>query len=465
MARDYLREEVRNHPELLAELVPPKVELLINPSLSELLAAVKRVEKGSRKRCLHPDAVRELYEQPRSTESLVACIDSVKSVPRRYPYDFSHTQAASCWLGANVKGFAVRRTVTPPERRIEPIVYNEDPSYRTFNPRRWFDSVNMMFWTRLTDAELLGLQSELIIQLMAEETRKEAERAKRREERRNADEVDAKIMTMLMRRHFAPLTTLAEPEFVSHFQDACSRISAELADENLDVVPWREIKRRWPSVATRYEPQFIPLIESGKIRRHVLNEASHETPFTLSLQRWQGSQRIFNARQIVFCIDARARIQAYMDRHKRAAAIVRQVFMKRVCLHPAYNGTVGWLRIHMDNDRQILFVDEVQSDALEKVRQQKDHPQYKHLVALSKELMAWNLHGFASVRQWATALGYRTAIHSRETLISKCGATQSNRKWNTYYESIIKAFRLVEEEVESYPGTIMIEPAKNNIAA
>jgi len=70
----------------------------------------------------------------------------------------------------------------------------------------------------------------------------------------------------------------------------------------------------------------------------------------------------------------------------------------------------------------------------------------------------WHIHGFATICQWARDIGYRAAMHSRESTKTKPGMTQSDRKWNTYYRPIIKRFGLKSETVDGYPAEIFVQP-------
>ena len=80
-------------------------------------------------------------------------------------------------------------------------------------------------------------------------------------------------------------------------------------------------------------------------------------------------------------------------------------------------------------------------------------------VAFAKAVRDWHIHGFASVKRWADEIGYRVAMHSRESAAAKSGMTQSDRKWSTYYAPIIKRFGLREEQVKGYPARICVGDA------
>ena len=127
--------------------------------------------------------------------------------------------------------------------------------------------------------------------------------------------------------------------------------------------------------------------------------------------------------------------------------------------HPVTKYTVGWLRVHLDDSNKVCFVDEIQSDVIETLYETKQaNLQEKITVELIKQLSDWSTHGFNSVQEWATSIGYRTAIHSKEsaTASKTRGMTPSERKWQIYYQTIIHHFKLRLELIPNYPDKIFI---------
>jgi hypothetical protein len=181
--------------------------------------------------------------------------------------------------------------------------------------------------------------------------------------------------------------------------------------------------------------------------------------FTLSFSAWAGAQRVADAPQIVFRVNAQSLYThlAYAD-PEAMKAVNEALFANCNAWHPADEWSVGWLRLHKDDENELLFVDEVQSDALESLRNSRRSLDQKAVARVERYLRRWHLHGFASVHRWANAIGYRAGIHSRKSAAAKSGMTQSERKWNTYYAPIIRQFGLREEAVSGYPAPIMVEP-------
>lgn len=102
-------------------------------------------------------------------------------------------------------------------------------------------------------------------------------------------------------------------------------------------------------------------------------------------------------------------------------------------------------------------MDEVQSDAIElALKYSKDQRYTQAAKEFISECSSWNLHAFATVYQWANNIGYRAAIHSRESAKKIEYMTRSERKWASYYSPIIKKFKLRKQQFERYPAEIFI---------
>lgn len=125
----------------------------------------------------------------------------------------------------------------------------------------------------------------------------------------------------------------------------------------------------------------------------------------------------------------------------------------RLLINPTWDD-LGWLRVYVDDGNRLVFVDEIQSDSMETPRQMGRPGRSSEI---EDALCPWNLHGFASVREWAQALGYAVGVHSEASRDRKPGMTKSPRKWNLYYAPVIKLFDLKSDSVLGYPAPIMTD--------
>ena len=179
----------------------------------------------------------------------------------------------------------------------------------------------------------------------------------------------------------------------------------------------------------------------------------------MSLSLWKGAQRLFSWPQVAFSIRCQSIHQQFLKKGGEHGSVSRA--LKEVAggpWHPGTRTTIGWLRIHVDDEHELCFVDEVQSDTLEAARMM-DEAAAKEFV---KQCSDWHVHGFATLCQWAREIGYRAAMHSRKSAMAKPGMTQSDRKWNTYYSPIIKRFGLQIETIDGYPAEIFVQPPTSN---
>ena len=205
----------------------------------------------------------------------------------------------------------------------------------------------------------------------------------------------------------------------------------------------------------KYQPELLSLLENNELSVDQLESVKTATPYALSFSLWTGMQRLFDQPQIAIAMrnpgihrEFRQRGEEYKEVSEKLKKIAGDSW------HPGSATTIGWLRVHVDDENKLCFVDEVQSDTLEAAREIDNDAARTFL----KQSSDWHTHGFATICQWARDIGYRVAIHSRESAAEKPGMTLSERKWNTYYRPIIKRFKLQNESVESYPAKIWIQP-------
>ena len=471
MARQYIRPDLG--PRLLDELVPAGTVLLINPTQDELMKALIGLQKRMRKNLLSCEQLRQLYEDSRQDGFFSAYVSTTDTAPQRYGFDYPSTQAAACRLGEGLIGFVLTRSLTPPGETIIPPIYPFHPGDSNFDPIAWRNGVITTFWTRLVDDELAALDRTAIEQAMINVVRRRAAEARRAQRQRDRDRQQRELDRRDERQRLAIAEQRARdqathlfkgvcPEYATHLSEACSQIASSLALEGRASVGWGEFKKRWPSVADRYQEDLLPLVEDGGISVAALQKAQGARLFTLALSLWTGAQRLFDAPQIVFRVDAKELVTRMVESDPDLTIVVEKV-RKQNCLtsrcHPVQEWTAGWLRVHVDDDNRIVFVDEIQSDTMEHLRSLAKFSAKLLSAAhtLAQALRPWNLHGFASVCRWARAIGYAVGIHSAESRHLKPGMTHSERKWNQYYEPVIKQFGLSRQSIPGYPALIMIQ--------
>jgi len=453
MARDFIRSDMGER--LLAELVPANVRVIINPTWDELKAALAKIQSRTRKNGLSVEKLRQIFDISQQTGFFSAADSSAQVAPSWYGYDYPCTQVAACHLGNGLTGFLLKRTHTPPGDLIPLPLYAAQPTDAFFDPQEWLNSIAMAFWTRLTDEEINHIErTSLEFAVVIAARNREAARQRELMQPRNLEAIEGagKRAKSQIESFFMGV----RPSYTTHLAQACRGIADILTREGRETVTWREFKQRWTSIADRYRNDLLPVITNGMIPVMSLSEMRGEPLFSLSFGLWQGSQRIFRAPQLVFRVEALNLLAGLARSNGSLYNIVgmlkqmNEAFMK---CHPTLKWTAGWIRVHIDDDNRLVFVDEIQSDTLERLRQmEKDHPES---CEVEKVLRPWNLHGFASICRWALAIGYSVGTHSEASRNLKAGMTQSARKWNSYYAPVIRLFDLKIENVPGYPAPIM----------
>ena len=363
MAREYVRPDLSK--ELLAELVPANTRVLLNPTWADLAGALAELQSRTWKNCLFAEELRQLYESSVQPAFFSTAASSADLAPPHYRYDYPSTQAVACRLGDGLTGFLLTRTHTPPGNAIPPLLYPGQPSDTDFDPQAWLNSVCIAFWTRLTDDEINAIERKAIEYAMVITVRRREEALRRaqriqtlRPERVDGAErhVQAQLESLFMGVH---------PAYTTHLSQACQGIADILSHEEREAVPWREFKQRWASVAERYRNDLLPVVNGGRVAVKSLREMQGQRLFSLSFGLWTGSQRIFQAPQLVFRVEARDLLSGLaMSNHNfhDIVEIIKQLNRATMRFHPTLEWTVGWLRVHVDDENRLVFVDEIQSD-------------------------------------------------------------------------------------------------------
>jgi len=440
----------------LAEIHTHKRVILINPNWDEVKGAVRQVEKRCRKNKIDMQEVFELYEES-SEDEFTQGWRGRFACPERFSYGVEGTVSLMIRIPGGLTGLCVERQhVEPGARSVTPI-RESDPQSPSVD---WFNDLLAVFWTHLKDEEVTALNHWMIQKVMQRAAEEEAYREQwrrdgplRREHAIEAQKAAAKNRQKQLEILFRGI----RPQYSSLLAESMKRISRELESETKQDVTWSTFKKRWPSVAVRYQNDLLPFLDNNRLSINSMRSLPPDQEFQLHLSLWTGGQRLRRVPQIVFVISSERICEELIQKDAGNGPLA--AFLRRYegsVAHPNAFRAVGWLRVHVDDFNKLVFVDEVQSDFMETLHRRKEKD------ALFKEAMArytpWNLHGFASISRWADEIGYRVCIHSRESAVKKTGMTKSTRKWNTYYNPIIKRFGLTRAEFDGYPAQIYVRP-------
>jgi len=180
---------------------------------------------------------------------------------------------------------------------------------------------------------------------------------------------------------------------------------------------------------------------------------------------WRGAERIFNVPQLVLEVEAYDLLEELRNGRKEQQMVANLIKGSADWQwHPGKSNCVGWIRVHIDDKNRLCFIDEVQSDTVEEVTRYLQHNREilstAETTCIEQYLQAvklWHVHGYVCLSQWATDIGYRVGMHSRESAaLVKTAMTPSDRKWNTYYGALIKRYALQRQVVERYPAPVYV---------
>ncbi len=410
--------------------------VMINPTKKDVALALKRTEKRCRKNKLPFQEAERAWESVMEDGELFAGAGQW-SCPTRFTYGIQGTVLQVIRISDELTGLCCDRQEVVAGQSSQYQIPCFSKASKRKKPKKWLNSILQSFWTHLSDEEIEGLEREVTLLVMT-------------------GVVNRRVKAIRLRRkNIRALFRGQTPTFVSEFRESCRRAAEEMRQKAMDAVSWKEFKQWQPSLASRYQPELLTIVEDNRIGAEQIESVQIDTPYSLSFSVWEGIQRIFNEPQLVLRIrnaDIHKRFQEQGGEYKEVSDKLKLVAAGP--WHPGTAYTVGWIRIHVDDDNGLCFVDEVQSDAMEKARE----IDLKAAKEFLQECKNWHIHGFATVYHWARDIGYRVAIHSRETANKKLGMTPSNRKWNTYYQTIIKRFGLQPVVVKGYPGKIWASP-------
>ena len=450
MAREYIRPEINQWT--LKEFLGGR-SVVINPTWEDVLKTVKDTEKRCRKNLLEIEEARRVWQCVMEDGADEAWAGKW-SCPPRFPYGIQGTVLEIIRISDDLVGLVCERQAVESEQESRPVTFGAlsgKMQDRNASPLEWLEAILLVFWMFLSEEEIEQLDRWVL------------QRAMELAAERQADDEAGRIRSRERRRQqILALFGETLPTFTSEFQDAGRRIAGILESDSRQDVTWKDFKKRWPSLAARYQKELAVLLTDNRLRVSDLRDLPDESPFVLSLSLWKGMERLFHQPQAVFSIRCPSVHRQFLQEggeHEFLSRTLREV--AGTTRHPGTRTTVGWLRVHVDDKHRLCFVDEVQSDTLEYARRMPATAA-KEFV---KQCNDWHIHGFATICQWARDIGYRAAMHSRESANTKPGMTQSDRKWNTYYRPIIKRFGLESETIEGYPADIFVQPMPTDDSA
>ena len=438
MPRPYTRPELTKSD--LTEFQAGKC-IMINPELKDIAKALKQTEKRCRTNKL-PLSEAQAAWRAVVEESVITASAGKWSAPKRGRFPTSGTTIQVVRLSDDLIGLVCDRQEVNPGRSTTYSLPFITPRARESDLYKWMRRVLEVFWTHLSDDDVYDIKARVDFWAMLR-ARESNARAGDRDKRRR------KALESLYRGE--------PPEYATEFSTACQKLAEELSNEGQNAINWRTLKQAHPSLSSRYQNEFLLLLDEGRISVQALRTATVDSVFSARFSVWDGAQRVFDDPQLVFDIRNAAIHEEFNQRSQEYVLVsdgLRRVAAKRS--HPGTATTIGWLRVHVDDENRVCFVDEVQSDTLEAARRMTGAP----VEQFQKACQDWHLHGFATICRWAARIGYRAGIHSQSSASRMPGMSPSERKWNTYYRPIIKRFGLIEQPLQPYPGKIYLEDAR-----
>jgi len=429
------------------ELVQAARCIVINPDRADVMEALAIAEKRCRKNRLPVEDALDAFNDLRN-----GCSDSIflgfHECDGYFTYPIQVTVLQFVRLTDSLTGLVCdRQTVEPGCCSNPPIDVPEDGIFSGDTPVQNLNAVLAYFWPFLSDEMLdklhnlcsLYVMGTLVPARRAGWTPQESEPA-----------------------HYLAMKALyrgLEPEFTAEFAGHCRTIAHELTRSKLTSISWRDLKKQYPGVSARHQSELLSLVNDHALTVDALLSIDKTNEFDIRLTTWFGEMRIFDEPQLVLQLRNQLIHSEFCDRgasYQRFSELLRE--QAKGLHHPATENTVGWLRVHVDDKNRLCFVDEVQSDAMEialeysRKRSEYSRAAHEYMQRCSR----WQMHAFSTIYHWALSIGYRAAIHSKDSARTVQFMTPSERKWNTYYRPIIKEYHLKVERFTGYPERIYV---------
>ena len=443
MARDYRRPEIEDSD---VELLQGNCCITINPEKKDIVDALKRKQLRCRKNRLAWSDLESAWQSVIDGSEEIAGVGEWRC-PRNYHYGIQGTVVQFVRISPDLVGFYCDRQEIPPGASsrfpVLPFANSRNgrlkPSVQKKRALDWMSSLLSVFWMYLTDDEIDFVEQRALTFVLEEALKLRHKKA-------------------AVEHLLKSLISASRLTFVSEFEYACRQIGQSMQEQGVQNVAWKALQAEHPSLTERYKDKFLAMSRGGKIPVDQLEKVKDNSLYEIRLSLWRGGYAVVDVPQLVidvrnpgvhdYFVEQGGQYEKVSRKLQKAAAMPR---------HPGTKNSIGWLRVHIDEEHKICFVDEVQSDTLEAALAIGNEP----ARLFAKECRDWNLQGFATVCKWAKDIGYRAAIHSRESVRTCAYMTQSDRKWNTYYRSIIRRYGLEKCSLSGYPGPLWIEKAQN----
>lgn len=434
----------------------PNMQVALNPTREAAHKAVAKVQARCRKNLLSKKDIDSCMDAVVSRQAASQSI-GVVNCPEWFEFGIDTTILQFLWITNEVLGMiALRYRVEPGQR----LVADGSPPQRgrpknttwpiSIDPLRdpvgWHRQVIEHFWAHLDDQTEETLKRNRLVEVM----RRAAERDSQHAER------DAARRGRFRHLQIKSLFATTAPVYISELSAQLAGISAQLSASGTPEISWADFQRRWVSFSARYRRELLRIQKGGVLGVEDLRSYQPQSEkYTVSFDYWKGPQRIFPTEQLVFQMSAPAVINRWKSMGGNHAKLLRRLEKDSTSSpHPTTKSTVGWLRVHVDDMNRLGFVDEVQSDWYEWLRDEQDKTLASAAVSMAEDIADWNLHGFAAVLRWCQIIGYQSGLHSRDTAARIEGYTPSDRKWNTYYKPIVTKFQLQPVVMAKYGGSI-----------
>lgn len=420
----------------------------LNPTREDILKGLKVAEKSSRKNRLSEQEALDAFDRFTDQKLETAFAGNYYCEPHwQYPIQCTVIQLVR--LSDSITGLIFdRQQVEQGQTSTPPLLIESTGLLSGKNPLKILNSALAYFWPYLSDTALDELHNQCSLYVMETLV----------PERQNALAQQHELLAT-RKTSIAELYRGIKPEFATEFSQQCSTIAKELQHQNKDSIKWSDLKKQYPAISSRHKAQLLSILENNNATVEALSSAKYNTDFDVRLTTWRGEMRLFDNPQLVLQI-RNIPVHHRLAKHDspRYGELSNDIKAQaRNLRHPATENTIGWLRIHIDDENKLCFVDEVQSDAMELAREYLTDPRYTNAAQeFINECSPWNLHAFATVYQWANNKGYQPAIHSRESAEKIKYMTKSERKWVNNYNAIIKKFALRKESIDQYPADIFV---------
>jgi len=212
----------------------------------------------------------------------------LKDCPRGFQFGVTSTVIQVARLHDSLIACSVGRQQVLPGMKATPPI----PADPFASPRRWHKEVVSTFWTHLDDDQLVAIQQHAVAAAMGHAAQQDWRKTHAHGAQRAA--VKRKLQLQALFRS-------VQPVYVSEFASALRQIAGGLRAVGDDRVTWRSFQSCWPSIASRYQQDLLPLFRQGAAARPDLAKIpTVSAKYSLSFTTWSGAQTVLIGTQIVF---------------------------------------------------------------------------------------------------------------------------------------------------------------------